>query len=102
MADNTLYDEIFCLKQIAAGDQRAFAELLDHYRPNMRTTTLWITRDAELTKDILQDAFLIVWLKRKDLSAIRNFGGWLFTIRKNLTYNDLKRAACSKKRRESV
>jgi RNA polymerase sigma factor (sigma-70 family) len=102
MSDSSLYNEKLCLLQIAAGDQRAFAELLDHYRPNIYTTTLRITRDPGLTNEILQDAFLKVWLKRKDLPVINNFGGWLFTISKNLTFNALKRIECQKKRMEEL
>lgn len=84
------------LIKVANGDEQAFKRLFDLYRPNIYTTALRITGDEWIAEEILQDAFLKVWLNREKITQIDNFGGWLYTIAKNLTYNAIKRAQSEK------
>src|ERR1700680_1523840 len=97
MSPKLFQNEKVCLLQIATGDELAFAKLFEHYRPNLYTTALRMTGDTTVAEEILQDAFLRVWLKKEDLPGIDNFAGWLYTIAENLTYNALKRLQREKK-----
>ena len=81
------HNEKELLSRIAAGDEYAFSELFDHYRPNVYTTALSMTGREWQAEEILQDTFLKVWLKRESLGEILNFGGWLYTIAERLTLN---------------
>lgn len=87
MFPKPLHNEKELLTRIAAGDEYAFSELFDHYRPNVYTTALSMTGREWQAEEILQDTFLKVWLKRESLNEVVNFGGWLYTIAERLTLN---------------
>ena len=87
MFPKPLHNEKELLGRIAAGDEYAFSELFDHYRPNVYTTALNMTGREWQAEEILQDTFLKVWLKRESLQEVMNFGGWLYTIAERLTLN---------------
>lgn len=86
------------LKKVATGDEHSFSLLFDKYRPNIYTTALRIIGDEWTAEEILQDTFLKVWLNREILPDLENFGGWLYTIARNLTYNSIKQVQCEKKK----
>ena len=85
------------LIKVANGDEQAFKRLFDLYRPNIYTTALRITGDEWIAEEILQDTFLKVWVNREKISDIGNFGGWIYTIAKNVTYNAIKRSQSEKR-----
>lgn len=87
------------LQKVAAGDEYAFAQLFDLYRPNIYATALRLTGEVFIAEEIAQDAFLKVWLNRLALPDIVNFDGWLYTIAKNLTFNAIKGLQQEKKKR---
>ncbi len=78
------------LAKIAIGDEQAFAQIFEQYNPIIYTYVLRISGSETLTQEIVQDAFLKTWLKRDKLPEIENFGGWLFRIAANLTYDALR------------
>ncbi len=84
------YNEKKLLYDISRGDESAFVELFDHHKANIFATALRMIGDVQQAEEILQDTFLKVWLRRECLPGLDNFGGWLFTIAANLTYNVLK------------
>jgi RNA polymerase sigma-70 factor (ECF subfamily) len=55
-----------------------------------------------MAEEIVQDSFLKVWLNRHQLTGMVNFGGWLYRIASNLTYDALRKAALQKKRKRTV
>src|SRR2546423_1429309 len=99
---NVLGNEKNLLLLVARGDEISFTRLFNHYRSNLYTTALRMTGDEGVAEEILQDAFLKVWLKRETLPAIENFGGWLYTIAENLTYNAIKRLQREKKQSKEL
>jgi RNA polymerase sigma factor (sigma-70 family) len=91
-------EDLARLKKVAAGDEHSFSLLFDKYRANIYTTALRITADEWAAEEILQDTFLKVWLNRKILPELDNFGGWLYTIARNLTYNSVRQVQNEKKK----
>lgn len=49
------------LNRASTGEQEAFRELYDRYRPMVYSYALQITRCAELAEDIVHDVFLKLW-----------------------------------------
>lgn len=98
MKITNVVDEPSLLRNIATGDEQSFSLLFNKYRPNIYTTALRITADEWVAEEIVQDAFLKVWLSREKLHEIDNFGAWLYTVAKNLTYNSLKQAQNEKRK----
>ncbi len=91
-------EEMSLLESVAKGHEASFALLFDRYRSNIYTTALRIIGDEWSAEEILQDTFLKVWLNREKLPDLDNFGGWLYTIAKNLTYNSIKQTQNEKKK----
>lgn len=90
MDNSNLYNEPDLLSRIADGDQQAFQMLVDRYQPYINFVALRLTGNEAMAEDIIQDAFVKVWLHRKKLPEMTNFGGWVYRVAANITHNALK------------
>lgn len=86
------------LLAIAQGDQKAFEALYRHYQPVIYTFAFRTSRSETLAQEIVQDAFLKVWLKRENLKEIDNFGGWLYTLSSHIAYDALRKVQTRERR----
>ena len=50
-------------------------------------------RSRELSEEILQDVFVKIWLKRGELSEIKQFRNYIFFMARNLVFDRLKKQA---------
>lgn len=78
------------LKLVSKGDEQAFRLLFHHYEAPMYTAALHLLGDPLRAKDVYQDVFLKVWLKREMLPDIQNFSSWLFILARNRMYDVIK------------
>ena len=46
-----------------------------------------------MTEEIVQDAFLKIWMKKEQLSEVESFRAWLFILCRNHTFNCLRQVA---------
>jgi RNA polymerase sigma-70 factor (ECF subfamily) len=93
MAACPLPDESELLAQIAGGDQHAFSLLFKHYHGYVYSFGKKIIRSNELATEIVQDIFLKIWLNRKKLTTIENFGAYLNRLVRNHCFNVLRQLA---------
>lgn len=63
-----------------AGDQAAFAELMNRRHSSMRNLLRRLSRDAALADDLAQETFLHAWRQLSRLRACGAFGAWLRQI----------------------
>lgn len=76
------------------GDERAFEKLVKKYKTRIYQSVVYIVRDTEISKDIVQDVFL------KALNEIRAgryvdqscFGAWLGRIAHNMAIDHIRRS----------
>lgn len=78
------------LQQTAGGDEKAFEQLFFQYKDRVYEIALLYTESGFLAEEILQDIFVQVWQKRKELPSIRNFNSWLFILTRNRSFNVLR------------
>lgn len=90
------------LAAISTGDEAAFRCLFDRYRGRIYTYGLRLSENTSLADEVVQDVFLKVWLKRKDLPGIENFSAWLYAIARNRLFDMMKQQAREQETRESV
>ncbi len=90
LSAHALNNETELLSLIAEGDETAFAVLFKYYSNRIYTIAFKITGSATTAEEIVQDVFLIIWLKRADLMDIKNFGAYLFVVTRNNVYKVLK------------
>ncbi len=74
-------------------DKTAFAELFDHYAPQIRAYSLAREPGADLVADDLtQDVMSRVWLKAGTYNAdLANLNTWIFTLARNCRVDYLRR-----------
>jgi len=76
------------LRRIAAGEQRAFAELVDLYQRPLFGFLGRLGLGQAQAEDIAQETFLRAWSHLSRFESERaQFVTWLFTIARNLAYN---------------
>jgi len=69
------------IKAVVDGDEKAFEALYASYYKKLHQFLLKVTQNQEeATSDILQEAFLRVWLNRDRLLEIENFQAWIYKI----------------------
>lgn len=93
MAIRPLEDEQHLLGRVAQGDQSAFTEIFNHYYQPLGQAMLRLTESLPLSQEIVQDAFIKVWLSRETLGNVDNFSGYLFVICRNGAFAALKKLA---------
>lgn len=75
------------------GDEAAFASLYSKCEARLYTFAYKLTQDRDEAEEVVQEVFLKVWEKRQSLDPQQNFGGYLFTVAKNIVYNKAKQRA---------
>ena len=79
--------------RIATGDESAFETLFHTHNRRLFPFVLSITKNEADTKEVIQDIFLKVWLKRETLPTVENPGAWLHTVAANAAYEHLRKEA---------
>jgi RNA polymerase sigma-70 factor, ECF subfamily len=65
------------------GDDGAFSTLYERYRRPLYVFGVRMLGSAEAAGDLVQDTFLGIYERRRELQSLRNFRGWLFTVGRN-------------------
>lgn len=80
------------LKQVAEGNQEAFATLFNSYHHPLGAFIYGITKSQGLAEEITMDVFLKIWMAREALYEVNNFKAYLFTISRNAAISALRKA----------
>jgi len=86
-----LQDEKNLLRQIAQGDETAFATLFYAYLANLQPYIMKLTHSAEDTEEVIQETFIRLWMNRDKLDEIQTPHAWIFTVAANECYKYLKK-----------
>ncbi|MCX2452612.1 RNA polymerase sigma-70 factor [Pedobacter sp. PLR] len=81
------------LHLVAAGDERAFNSLFEMHQQLIFNIAHKLTQSRPKAKEIVQDVFLKVWMKRLDLKDVENFGAYLNRIARNQSIDVLRKIA---------
>jgi len=79
------------IDRAAAGDLRAFEELVRHHQRRAHAVAYGIVRNPEDAREVAQDAFLRVHRHLKDFEGSASFSTWLYRIVYNLSIDLLRR-----------
>jgi len=96
LEQNSLHNEKDLLLRVAEGDESAFRVLYDHYRKKIYALGLFLARSESQAQELVQDVFLKIWEKRRQLREIDHFNAWLRTIARNTAINYLRARAMEK------
>ena len=71
------------VKALQQGDIFAFNELFNKYSQKIYNFAFKHMQHEEEVKDLVQEVFVTIWVKRKDIDDKQSFNGYLFTITLN-------------------
>ena len=73
-------DDVVLIQRILAGNENAFATLIEKYQQQVHAHALRKVRDFQTAEDITQETFLQVHQKLATLNDPTKFSGWLYAI----------------------
>ena len=73
-------DDVKLIQRILAGDENAFAILIEKYQRQVHAFAFRKVRDFQTAEDITQETFLRVHQKLATLNDPAKFSGWLYAI----------------------
>ena len=91
MQHSSPYNEKELLSLVAEGDENAFRQLFRHWNQVLAGYILRITESRELTEEIVQDAFMKIWMVRETLAEIDNFKQFLLVVSRNQAFDALRK-----------
>ncbi|MBB5440060.1 RNA polymerase sigma-70 factor (ECF subfamily) [Pedobacter sp. AK017] len=97
MAIKPLSNEKKLLQRIAAGDDRAFAELFRAYHEPLAKYVYTLLESVQMCEEIVQDVFVKLWENRAALPAMGKFTNYLFILTRNYTINCIRKIISDKK-----
>lgn len=84
--------DIIWMMRVRGGDRAAFGELVEcHQQRVVGTVARMLGADAADAEDIGQQVFLRVWKSAARYQPTAKFTTWLYTITRNLVFNELRR-----------
>lgn len=78
------------VEDVKAGNQLAFAELVNRHQNALHRVCYRFMKDADLAEDVVQDAFVKAYQKLHSFEARSSFKSWLFQIAVNTAKNKLR------------
>ena len=92
------YNEKNLLLRISQDDAHAFTLLFNQYKDKVYTIAFKLTGCAFTSEEAVQDVFMKLWVKRKDLPGVEYFTAWFNTIIRNYLFSLLKSQAARESR----
>jgi RNA polymerase sigma-70 factor (ECF subfamily) len=83
--------DVDLLRQAAAGDEAAFAELYDLYAPPVYNYLLRLVNEPSVAEEILQEVFLAMWRGARRFRAEAKVKTWLLRIAHHQAVSWLRR-----------
>ncbi len=71
-------------EKIVRGDTHAFADFVDQHKNLVASIAYSVTGELSSSEDIAQEAFLVAWQSREELSDTSKLVSWLSSIARNL------------------
>lgn len=85
------HKEIELIVRLQQDDVNAFDTLYHTYHNSLYSNIYKLTRQADSSKDILQEVFISLWEKRLSIDPEQSVGGWLFVVSYNKSVTFLKK-----------
>ncbi len=80
------------MRQVAAGDRQALAELYDRFSGPLYATAVRILRDSAEAQDVVHDAFITLWEKAAAFERERGSAfSWAVTLVRNRAIDRIRR-----------
>lgn len=71
------------------GDESAFNELVDRYKNKLSNHIYYFVKNEELVEDIVQNAFVRVYMNKEKYKDVAKVSTWIYTIAINLAKTEI-------------
>ena len=85
------------IEQIQHGNEQAFKSLFDEYYQGLCVFASAYLKDDDLSADVVQEAFVKFWNRRRDFDHIVKIKSFLYTIVRNDCLNIVQRQKVSRR-----
>lgn len=92
----------FLVRQLLSQNEKAFRNLYEKYRGAIYAYSRNLLKSDVAAEEIVQEVFLKVWMNSGNLKPDLCFKAYVFTIARNLCFNNLHRAANNQLLREEI
>lgn len=95
MKKNVSYSSEEALALLAGEEKVAyqvFKELYDEHAESIYVAARQFLKSSEMAKDLVQEVFTAIWLRRTQLANINNFESYLYGMAKNMACDLIKKA----------
>ncbi|MDD5726604.1 MAG: RNA polymerase sigma factor, partial [Patescibacteria group bacterium] len=79
------------IKQYLKGDEESLRVLYEQYVPSVYNFIFRLAPSGFDVEDIVQEAFVKAWLNLKKFDQSKSFKTWIFTIAKNVLFDQIKK-----------
>ena len=91
-------DERDLVAGLRSGDAEAFERTYERYRRRLHGYLVRMARNRHVAEDLLQETWLRLASRSRDLDEDTDLGAWLFTVARNLFLSHVRRAMCGVER----
>ncbi|MET7257289.1 RNA polymerase sigma factor [Dyadobacter fermentans] len=91
MATQKSDNEREMLRELADGSESAFVWIFDAYSPKVYRLALKFLNSPHAAEEVVQDVFMDVWLRRKKMADVLNFGAYLHGMAKKQVFDAYRR-----------
>lgn len=88
--------DVALMRATAKGDERAFRQLIERHQQSVVGTVARMLNDATEAEDIAQMVFVRIWQSAPKWTHDAKFTTYLFTITRNLVFNESRRRSRKK------
>ncbi|MEZ5302729.1 MAG: sigma-70 family RNA polymerase sigma factor [Verrucomicrobiales bacterium] len=86
-------EDVALMLRVREGDMGAFEKLVERHQSAVIGTVAKMLGDVDEAHDIAQQVFVRVWKSAPRYEPKAKFTTWLFTITRNLVFNEMRRAS---------
>lgn len=92
--------DLVCL--LNKGSEEAFMQIYQRYKTHLAGNLMRILKDEALVEEVMQDLFLTIWEKRRQLDPEQSIAGYLYRAAVNRSKNIFRRMAYDREMRLAV
>ncbi len=84
-------DEKLHIRGLLDDSYKDFTVLYEYWTPHLYQFIFSLVKSRTITKDIVQETFIKIWIKRKQINPDQSFKSYLFTISYHIVLKELRR-----------
>ena len=89
------FSDAHIIESLKSDDENFFDILFNNYFPRLKAFVFEYISDEEVAKNLVQDTFVTLWTRRKELDEAININAWLYSTAKFHCLNYLRNVKVS-------